>query len=191
MKLLLDNIAKHITLDSEEQAYVLSLLEIKNYKSKSFLVKEGETCNYIYFINKGIVRNYMTSKINKELTLRITDEGNWMSAIKSFHNQTPSYLNLEVLEDAEIVQLSRENYEKLLLESPKTERFFRLLAFHFMIESIDYRTDELKLTAEEKYLKFIATYPGLSNRISQKHIASYIGVTPEFFSKMKARLLKK
>jgi CRP-like cAMP-binding protein len=191
MNLLLEDIAKHITLDSEEQKYVLTLLETKNYKAKTFLLKEGETCNYLYFINKGVIRNYILGNGNKEIVYRIADDGNWISSINSFHNQTPGYFNLEVLEDSEIVQLSHENYEKLLRESPKTERFFRLLAFHFLIESIERTTDDLKLTAEEKYLKFTTNYPGLSNRISQKHIASYIGVTPEFFSKMKARMLKK
>jgi CRP-like cAMP-binding protein len=191
MTLLLEDIAKHITLNPEEQAYVLTLLETKNYKAKTFLLKEGETCNYLYFINKGVVRNYIIGNGNKEIVYRIADDGNWISSINSFHNQTAGYFNLEVLEDSEIVQLSHANYEKLLRESPKTERFFRLLAFHFLIESIERTTDDQKLTAEEKFLKFTSNYPGLSNRISQKHIASYIGVTPEFFSKMKARLLKK
>jgi CRP-like cAMP-binding protein len=191
MTLLLEDIAKHITLNPEEQAYVLTLLETKNYKAKTFLLKEGETCNYLYFINKGVIRNYIIGNGNKEIVYRIADDGNWISSINSFHNQTAGYFNLEVLEDSEIVQLSHANYEKLLRESPKTERFFRLLAFHFLIESIERTTDDQKLTAEEKFLKFTSNYPGLSNRISQKHIASYIGVTPEFFSKMKARLLKK
>jgi CRP-like cAMP-binding protein len=191
MKLLLDDIAKHIKLTPEEQKHVLTLLEIRSYKTKTILLKEGETCNYLYFINKGVVRNYIIGNGNKEIVYRIADDGNWISSINSFHNQTAGYFNLEVLENAEIVQLSHENYEKLLHENPKMERFFRLLAFRFLIESVERTTDDLKLTAEEKYLKFSSNFPGLANRIPQKHIASYIGVTPEFFSKMKARLLKK
>lgn len=124
MKLLLEDIAKYITLTPEEQKHVLTLLEIKNYKAKTILLKEGETCNYLYFINKGVVSNYIVSSGNKEIVNRIADEGNWISSINSFHNQTAGYYNLEVLEDAEIIQLSHENYEKLLQENPKTERFF-------------------------------------------------------------------
>lgn len=191
MKLLLEDIAKYITLTPEEQEHILTLLEIRNYKAKTILLKEGEICDHLYFINKGVIRNYIITNANKEIIYRIADDGNWISSIDSFHNQTPGYFNLEVLEDSEIIQLSYENYEKLLHESPKTERFFRLLAFRFLIESIERTTDDLKLTAEEKFLKFSSNFPGLANRIPQKHIASYIGVTPEFFSKMKARLLKK
>lgn len=191
MKLLLEDIAKYITLNPEEKKHVLTLLEIRNYKAKTILLKEGETCSHLYFINKGVIRNYIIANGNKEIVYRIADDGNWISSIDSFHNQTAGYFNLEVLEDAEVIQLSHVNYEKLLQENPKTERFFRLLAFRFLIESIERTTDDLKLTAEEKFLKFSDNFPGLANRIPQKHIASYIGVTPEFFSKMKARMLKK
>jgi CRP-like cAMP-binding protein len=191
MNSLLKDIAQHITLTSKEQKYVLGLLETKTYKAKTLLLREGETCNYLYFIKKGVIRNYLIVEKNKEIVFRIGDEGKWISSINSFHNQNAGYFYLEVLEDAEIIQLSYENYEKLLLKSSKMERFFRLMTLHFLLESIERTTDDLRLTAEEKYLKFLNQFPGLANRVSQKYIASYIGVTPEFFSKMKARLLKK
>lgn len=124
MKISLKDTAKHIKLTSGERKHLLALLEIRNYKAKTILLKEGETCNYLYFINKGVVSNYIVSSGNKEIVYRIADKGNWISSINSFHNQTAGYYNLEVLEDAEIAQLSHENYEKLLQENPKMERFF-------------------------------------------------------------------
>jgi CRP-like cAMP-binding protein len=118
-------------------------------------------------------------------------EGWWISDMYSLLSQKPGNLFIEVLEDAEIIILSKENQEHLYLEIPKLERFFRILTENSLVANQERLMDNLSLTAEERYEKFCKKYPTLIQKLPQKQIASYIGVTPEFFSKMKARMLKK
>jgi CRP-like cAMP-binding protein len=192
MHRLLQDIASHnITLDQKEQELLLSLFEFKSYKAKTIILKEGEICNYIYILNKGIIRNYICDKNNKEYLFRIAAIGNFISSVKSFLKQTPSDFYIDVLEDAEVMQLSFENFELLTQGIPKMERYFRILISDQAIEFADRIKDNLTLTAEENYIKFTKKFPNLVNHITQKYIASYIGVTPAFFSRMKAKMLKK
>ena len=95
------------------------------------------------------------------------------------------------MEDAEVVVLSKENQEQLYLEIPKLERFFRILTENSLVANQERLMDNLSLTAEERFDKFCKKYPTLIQKVPQKQIAYFIGVTPEFFSKMKSRLLKK
>jgi CRP-like cAMP-binding protein len=95
------------------------------------------------------------------------------------------------LEDAEVVLLSKENQEILYREIPKLERFFRILTENSLVANQERLMDNLSLTAEERFEKFCKKYPTLLQKVAQKQIASYLGVTPEFFSKMKSRLLRK
>ena len=118
-------------------------------------------------------------------------EGWWISDMYSLLSQKPSNLFIEVLENAEVVILSKENQEQLYHEIPKLERFFRILTENSLVANQERLMDNLSLTAEERFEKFCRKYPTLIQKVSQKQIASYIGVTPEFFSKMKARMLKK
>lgn len=109
----------------------------------------------------------------------------------SLLSQKPGNLFIEVMEDSEVVLLSKENQEKLYTEIPKLERFFRILTENSLVANQERLMDSLSLTAEERFEKFCKKYPTLILKVPQKQIASYIGVTPEFFSKMKSKLLKK
>ena len=191
MNLLLKEFAKHITLDPEEQAYILTLMEIKNYKAKTFLLKEGETCLYFYFVTKGALCGFFSDNNKIEKVIRLATPGRWITDFKSFHNQVPSRFHLKTLADSEIMLLSFENYEKLFRAIPKLERYFRLMICEVLADATDRVKDSLLLTAEERYDKFITSFPDLAYQISQKYIASYITVTPEFLSKIKSRQFKK
>ena len=90
-----------------------------------------------------------------------------------------------------MVVISKENHQELYNEIPKLERFFRILAENSLVAHQERLMDNLSLSAEERFEKMCKKYPTLIQKVAQKHLASYIGVTPEFFSKMKARLLKK
>ncbi len=118
-------------------------------------------------------------------------EGWWIGDMYSLLSQKPGNLFIEVLEDSEVEVLSKENQEQLYLEIPKLERFFRILIENSLIANQERLMDNLSLTAEERFEKFCKKYPTLIQKVPQKQIASFIGVTPEFFSKMKSRMLKK
>lgn len=191
MELILENIAKHVSLTPEEQALFLSKTEKHTYKSKTILLSAGEVCKHSYFVNSGILRSFNINDNIVEHVLSFACQGWWMSDMYSYFSQKPGQLFIEVLEDAELISLSKENQEQLFHEIPKLERFFRILIENSLVANQQRLMDNLSLPAEERFDKFCKKYGTLVHKVPQKQIASFIGVTPEFFSKMKARLLKK
>lgn len=191
MAQILNNISKIVTLTRKEQAFFLSKIETKNYKAKTIILNAGEVCKHSYFVNSGLLRSFTINDNIVEHVLSFACEGWWIGDLYSLLSQKPGNLFIEVLEDAEIVLLSKESQEQLYLEIPKLERFFRILTENSLVANQERLMDNLSLTAEERFEKFCKKYPTLIQKVPQKQIASYIGVTPEFFSKMKSKMLRK
>ena len=191
MQSILQNIAKHVSLTPEEETLFLYKTETKQFKAKSILLSAGEVANCTYFVNSGILRSFNINDNIIEHVLHFACEGWWIGDMYSYISEKPGNLFIEVLEDAEVVIITKENHQELYQEIPKLERFFRILAENSLVSHQERLMDNLSLTAEERFEKFCSKYPTLIQKVPQKHIASYIGVTPEFFSKMKSRSLKK
>jgi CRP-like cAMP-binding protein len=191
MPLLIDNIAKHISLSPIEQELVLAKTVTHHYKAKTILLNAGEVCKNSYFVNSGVLRSFNINDNIVEHVMSFACQDWWISDMYSLLSQKPGNLFIEVIEDAEVVLLSKENQEQLYHEIPKLERFFRILTENALVANQERIMDNLSLSAEERFEKFSQKYPSLIQQVPQKQIASFIGVTPEFFSKMKARLLKK
>lgn len=189
--LLLNHIAGYISLTDKEQQCLLSKIETVHYKAKEIILHAGEISKYSYFVNSGILRSFTINDNIVEHVLHFACQGWWIGDMYSLITQKPGNLFIEVLEDAEIMMLSKENQEQLYLDIPKTERYFRILTENSLVSHQERLMDNLSLTAEERFDKFCKKYPTLIQKIPQKHIASYIGVTPEFFSKMKSQMLRK
>jgi CRP-like cAMP-binding protein len=188
---IVENISKIVTLTPQEQALFLSKTETKNYKAKTIILNAGEVCKHSYFVNSGLLRSFTINDNIVEHVLSFACEGWWIGDMYSLLSQKPGNLFVEVMEDSEVVLLSKENQEKLYTEIPKLERFFRILTENSLVANQERLMDSLSLTAEERFEKFCKKYPTLIQKVPQKQIASYIGVTPEFFSKMKSKLLRK
>ncbi len=191
MAQILENISKIVTLSPEEELLFLSKIETKHYKAKTIILNAGEVCKYSYFVNSGLLRSFNINDNIVEHVLSFACEGWWIGDMYSLLSQKPGNLFIEVLEDAEVVLLSKENQETLYHQIPKLERFFRIIVENSLVAYQERLMDNLSLTAEERFDKFCKKYPTLIQKVPQKQIASFIGVTPEFFSKMKSRLLKK
>lgn len=191
MSLILQNIAKHVTLTSEEQELFLSKTETYFYKSKTLLLNSCEIAKCTYFVNSGILRSFNINDNIIEHVLHFACEGWWIGDMYSYITEKPSSLFIEVLEDAEVVILTKENHQQLYRDIPKLERFFRILAENSLVSHQERLMDNLSLSAEDRFEKMCKKYPDLIQRVPQKHLASYIGVTPEFFSKMKSKLVRK
>ena len=191
MQSILENIAKHVTLTPEEQELFLSKTETRQFKVKTILLSAGEVATCTYFVNSGILRSFNINDNIIEHVLHFACEGWWIGDMYSYISEKPGNLFIEVLEDAEVVIITKENHQKLYQEIPKLERFFRILAENSLVSHQERLMDNLSLPAEERFEKFCSKYPTLIQKVPQKQIASFIGVTPEFFSKMKSRLIKK
>lgn len=191
MKPIIQNISKIISLTREEEAIFLSKIETKNFKAKTILLSSGQIADNTYFVNSGILRSFNINDNIIEHILHFACEGWWMGDMYSYISRKPGNLFIEVLEDSELEIISRENREELFEKIPKLERFFRILTENSLVAHQERLMDNLSLTAEERFEKFCKKYSALMQRIPQKQIASYIGVTPEFFSKMKSKMLRK
>lgn len=185
------NVAKHIQLTSKEVDIFHSLLKIKKYKKKEFLLQGGDICHFTGFINKGCIKNYILDDKGHEFIMYFSIEDWWVGDISSFYEQKPGYLFIETIEDTELVSLDFHSNEKLLNEIPKFERFFRILIQRSMTTLQQRFFNTLAKPAEDRYLEFIKKYPQIVQRVPQQLIASYIGVTPEFLSKVRHKIAKK
>ncbi|PKB16096.1 Crp/Fnr family transcriptional regulator [Flavobacterium sp. 5] len=191
MNAILENINKHVTLTTQEQELFLSKTETHQYKAKTVLLNAGEICKDSYFVNSGILRSFNINDNIVEHVLSFACSGWWISDMYSYLSQKPGNLFIQVLEDAEVVILTKENQEILYKEIPQLERFFRILIEKSLVAHQERLMDNLSLTAEERFEKFCKKYSDLIYKVPQKQIASYLGVTPEFFSKMKSKMLRK
>lgn len=191
MNLILENIGKHINLSPQEQELFLSKTENLHCKAKTVLLHVGDVCKNSYFVNSGVLRSFTINDNIAEHVLGFACQGWWISDMYSLLSQKPGNLFIEVIEDAEVVVLSKENQEQLFHDIPKLERFFRILTENALVANQERLMNNLSLTAKERFEKFCTKYPTIIQKVPQKHIASYIGVTPEFFSKMKSEMLRK
>ncbi len=133
MSLLIDNILKHVALTLQEQELFLSKTETRHYKAKTILLNDGEVCKNSYFVNSGVLGSFNINDHIVEHVMSFACQGWWISDMYSLISQKPGNLFIEVIEDAEVVLLSKENQEQLYYDIPKLERFFRILTENALV----------------------------------------------------------
>lgn len=188
VNLILDNINRHIQLDKTETDFFLSLLQTIKLKRKEFLLKQGDICRTENFIIKGCLRTYTIDDNGFEHIVMFGIEDWWVGDLFSFLTTSPSTYFIDALEDTEILQISKVNLDKLFERVPKFERFFRLILQNAFIAQQQRINQNLSFTAEKRYLDFITKHPKLEQRLSQKQVAAYLGITPVFLSMLRKKL---
>ena len=188
--LILENVGKHISLSKSETDFFVSLLQPKIIKRKEYLLKEGDICKTENFITKGCLRTYTIDENGFEHILMFAIEDWWIGDLYGFWTQTPSAHFIDALEDSELLQISRSNVDQLFDKVPKFERFYRILFLNALIAERQRLNQNLSFTAEQRYRRFIEKYPKIEQRIPQKHIATFLGITPEFLSMIKSKIAK-
>ena len=184
---ILANFALHVNLDASERTHLTSVLKHKVLEKNKMLLETGETCRNLYFVDKGCLRVFNRDKEGLEHNVLFCPENWWATDITSFSGQVPAYYSIAALETTELFYFSYQSLEQLYIDMPKLERFFRILAqngfslYQRRVNSI------ISRSAEERYIQFQQLYPKLEQRIAQKHIASYLGITPVFLSMIRKR----
>ena len=189
--LIINSVSRHIALSEAEQQHFLSLLKPKSYTRKQFILQDGQVCKSSTFVTKGCLRGFTVDQHGLEHVINFAPVGWWIADMYSLLTQKPGTLNIEATEDAEVLLLSKANQEQLYQDIPKFERFFRIITENSLIAYQQRTIDNLSLAAEERYTNFCKRYPSLIQTLPKKQIASYIGVTPEFFSRMQHKMLTK
>jgi len=191
----IEPIIKHFTnylpLNEAEIKELESKLFERNIKRKQFILQEGNLCQHYTFVVKGCFKMYKVDQNGSEHNLQFTIENGWIGDLGSFYSDKPSELFIEAVEPSVILQIEKINLFHLYTNYLVFNRIFRVLVENAYVQLQKRVLQNISSTAEERYVDFIANYPNLFNRISNVQIASYLGITPEFLSKIRKDLVSK
>jgi CRP-like cAMP-binding protein len=188
---IIQYINRHITLTPEEEIYFTDLVKVSKLKRKQYIVQPNFVCKYRTYVLNGAMRAYLVDNNGQEHTIAFALDDWWISDYSSYIFQQPATLFVEALEATTIIQLDF-NAEQLLMETyPKFERFFRIItqrSFAFLQQRL---LGNLSKTAEERYNEFIDKYPQIALRVPQYTLASYLGMSTEYLSKLRNNKVSK
>lgn len=185
---LLASVGKHIALNEDEVAFFLSQLEAKTVARRTLLAREGEVCRHSIFVVDGALKSFTLDKQSNEHVISFALSGWWIADMYSLIHQKPGILRIESLADSSLLLLSKQKQEELYKTIPKFERFFRIIIENALVASQQRIINNLTLTAEERYVDFTRNYPFVMECAPLHNIASYLGMTPEFLSKIRRRI---
>ncbi len=184
---ILANFTLHIQLDDTDIEKMKEAVQYGTVKKNELLLREGEICRNFYFVNKGCLRVFNTDMNGGEHNMLFCPENWWSADMASFSLQSPAFYSIAAPEPSEVFYFNYPDLGDLYETVPKFERFFRILiqnGFSLYQRRI---TSNLSTTAEERYRLFDEQYPALEQRIAQKQIASYLGITPVFLSMIRGK----
>ncbi|MFM8911478.1 MAG: Crp/Fnr family transcriptional regulator [Flammeovirgaceae bacterium] len=182
------HINKTVPLNSDEEKTITSKATVRKFLKGQFLVQQGDVCKHESFVLSGCLKTFYTDAEGQEHIVMFAIENWWTADLGSFITQTPARYNVQCLDNTEVVQLSFEALEELYQKVPKLERFFRIIIQRAFASSWHRITDLHSIPAKERYLKFREQYPAIEQRVPQYMIASYLGITKEFLSKIRNQL---
>jgi CRP-like cAMP-binding protein len=183
-------VSKFVNLTGEELAtFTAAFKEIK-VKKRQFLVQPNFIAKHRYFILKGALRAYVVGEEGQDHTVQLAIEEWWISDYNSYMFQQPASMFVMAVEDSVLLQISFEDEQNLKASNYKFETFFRILAERsaaFMQRRV---ITNLTRSAEQRYDLFLEKYPTMANRFPQYVIASYLGMTTEFLSRIRNQKLR-
>ena len=178
-----------ISISEESVNKITEHFTIKSYRKKEYLLQFDNISRSEFFITSGCVRTFVTDFNGVEHNIFFSTENYWAGDLQSFINQTPATYSIQALENTEVLAISGESWKKLVSESPDFTEYSRLLFRNAVIAQQNRILQNLSYTAKERYRHIIEKHPELIQRIAQKHIASYLGITPEFLSMIRKEKL--
>ncbi|MEL1243610.1 Crp/Fnr family transcriptional regulator [Flavobacterium sp. DGU11] len=184
---IIAHISKFITLTTAEEELLTSYLSIKEVKKKEHLLREGEVCQENYFVIKGLIRMYLITPKGVEQVIQFGIENWWITEYNSYKSGQPSGFYLQAIENATVVAINRNVQEELFEKIPQLEKYFRQVlerAYSAQLTRIHYI---FNLTGEEQYRLMLQKYPAFVQRVPQYMLASFLGITPEFLSMLRAK----
>ncbi|MEL6863055.1 MAG: Crp/Fnr family transcriptional regulator [Bacteroidota bacterium] len=190
MQALAQHMESQIAISKEKMDLVLNKFTENHFAKKEYLLQAGKISNYVFFISSGCVRTYITDYDGIEHNIFFPSENWWAGDLQSFIDRTPASCNIQALEDTITYSISQENWHFLTQNLPEFLKYAQILFRNNIIEQQKRITQYLSFTASERYQYFVEHYPHLVQRIAQKHIASYLGITPEFLSILRNQKIK-
>jgi CRP-like cAMP-binding protein len=188
---IISYVSKFIQLEKEEVLYFNSLLMPVKVRQNEMIERSGETTSFLIHVVTGCLMTYYTDKQANDHVIQFSTAEWWTGDLHSFSNQTPSIYSTRALADSEVLLLPFKDLEMLLERIPKFERLFRIIFQNSLVVHQNRIIQNFSTTAEERYESFLKRYPSLEQYVPQKYIASYLGITPEFLSKIRRKRMEK
>ena len=184
---LLAHIRKHVNLTAQEEELICEKMELLKFKKKAFLLEPGKLCKGNYFVLTGLVRQYLITPKLMEQIVQFGLESWWITDQESLANKQPSSYYIQTIEASEVLFLTEQNRELLCEAIPRLESYFRIMmqrAYVAMQRRVGFM---LNYTDEERYRYFAELFPDFMQRVPQYMLASYLGFTPQFLSRIRAK----
>jgi CRP-like cAMP-binding protein len=191
LDVLVSSFNNSFPLNEKEEEEIRRLFKQRIVKRKGFLMQEGDVCKYISFVVSGCFKMYAVDTNFKEHNLQFAIENEWIADIQSFYDEKPSRLSIEAVEPSVVLQISHEDLLYLYVNYHKFDRNFRIINERKFINFQDRILQSISFTAQERYLNFQRDFPELIKRLPNTQIASYLGITSEFLSKVRKNMVKK
>jgi len=164
--------------------------EEKTLKKKEFLLQDNKICNFIAFIADGTIRHFHI-KDGVEKTCDISFDNSWVTDFQSFTYDTIGKMNLQAMENTTVFLIRKQNLFKLYQECSKYETFGRMMAEQVAIRATDIAMSLSSDKPEERFQNLLKKQPDLFQRVPQKYIANFLGVSPESLSRIRNRIFQK
>ncbi|MDN5215877.1 Crp/Fnr family transcriptional regulator [Fulvivirgaceae bacterium BMA12] len=190
-KSLKAHFSRYVDLTSSELTLICENYQQKNVAKGEYILRNGEICRFEGFVVSGCFKIYMIDMHGNEKILYFAAEDWWIMEIDSFTNQIGSSLNVQAIEDSAILFITKTAKERLYEELPKVERLFRIMSQKAVVAWQRRLVRNHTMNAEQRYHHFVTSYPDIAMRVTNKQIASYLGITQEFVSKIRKKRLKK
>ncbi|MDN5284879.1 MAG: putative transcriptional regulator, Crp/Fnr family [Mucilaginibacter sp.] len=191
LNLFIEHVQKRVTLSPVELDEFVAAFKLKRIKKKQFLIQPDFTDKHRNFVLQGALRSYVIDQEGIDRTIQFAIEDWWISDLNSYTYQRPATMFVVALEDSLILQIDYETEQRLKQANHLFETFFRIGAERTAAFHQRRIITALTRTAEERYNDFLETYPSVAQRLPQYAIASYLGMTTEFLSKIRNRKVRK
>jgi len=188
---LINYFKNYFPLNSKERAELFVHFAERRIKRRGFILQQGDVCRHFTFVVSGCFKMYAVDKNGKEHNIQFAAENDWITDLASFYAEKPSQLYIEATEPSLILQIKHPDLLSLYINHHKFDRNFRIIIEQKFIALQNRVLQNISSTAEERYQSFLEQYPHISNRLPNTQIASYLGITPEFLSKIRKDLAQK
>lgn len=187
MENLFKAIRNSITLNPDAEKYLRSISKTIKISKDSILIKEGQVVNKTYFVIEGCLRSYCVDKNAKNHTLQFAIKNWWMSDYIAIHTDQVAVLTIESISDATLIEFDVNKLNETLVLFPEFEVFQRKNLERHTVSLQKRILNQLQLTAAERYDLFIKDYQEIEQHAPNYHIASYLGMTQESLSRIRAK----
>ena len=184
--ILIQHFNQYLPLGEEEKNTLLNCIIERKIKRRHFLLQEGDICKHYTFVVSGCLKMYKVDNNGKEHNLQFAAENDWIADIGSLHKEKPSQLYIEAIEPSDVLQIGKSDLWQLCTQYHAFDRNFRVIVEEKFIELQNRVLLNISSTGQDRYKAFLEQYPHLANRLPNTQIASYLGITPEFLSKIRA-----